>query len=425
MIVAVVVTSFGFFPFEFTFLPGMNTKMILAAIGLVAIAVNLAKKRDAFISRDFFIVSLYAAMVSLVGFIATGYNDTSDYSYASYLVSMLVWCASAYSILSFMKFVHGYISLKLLIRYLIVVCVAQCILALSMDFYAPLKNWVDSFLAGEGFMGKSEERLYGLGCSLDVAGTRFGAVLIMLAALSLEEAKENSKVLNWYILSFLIIFVIGNMISRTTIVGAVIALAYWLYNSRMLRFEMKWDTLRLEKKIITALVIFIPILVYLYHHNAVVHQNIQFAFEGFFSLVEKGYWETNSNNRLAQMLVFPESLKTWIIGDGYFNNPLDSDPTYIGPGAGYFYMWTDIGYLRFIFYFGLIGTFTFCIFLYKAAKVCAGYFYKYRFMFFSILLLNYIVWCKVATDLFPVFSLLLVLTDIKSNESDIDSNICN
>ncbi len=86
MIVAVVVTSFGFFPFEFTFLPGMNTKMILAAIGLVAIAVNLAKKRDAFISRDFFIVSLYAAMVSLVGFIATGYNDTSDYSYASYLV---------------------------------------------------------------------------------------------------------------------------------------------------------------------------------------------------------------------------------------------------------------------------------------------------------------------------------------------------
>ncbi len=30
-------------------------------------------------------------------------------------------------------------------------------------------------------MGKNEHRMYGIGCSLDVAGTRFSAILIMIA----------------------------------------------------------------------------------------------------------------------------------------------------------------------------------------------------------------------------------------------------
>lgn len=50
------------------------------------------------------------------------------------------------------------------------------------------------------------------------------------------------------------------------------------------------------------------------------------------------------------MYVFPDNLKTWIIGDGYFNGPEDSDPYYTGEiwDIGY-YKGTDVGYLRFIF----------------------------------------------------------------------------
>ena len=35
---ALVVLSFNFFPFEFTFMPGMNTKMAMAGIGLAVLA---------------------------------------------------------------------------------------------------------------------------------------------------------------------------------------------------------------------------------------------------------------------------------------------------------------------------------------------------------------------------------------------------
>ena len=61
----VVLTSMFFFPFEFTFLPGINTKMALAAVGLVLFALDLAKGRTASLSRPFFFLSFLAALVSL------------------------------------------------------------------------------------------------------------------------------------------------------------------------------------------------------------------------------------------------------------------------------------------------------------------------------------------------------------------------
>ena len=94
---------------------------------------------------------------------------------------------------------------------------------------------------------------------------------------------------------------------------------------------------------------------------------IQFAFEGFFSLVEKGRWEVSSNEILKNMYRFPESIKTWIIGDGYIENP-KNDPYFIGKLTGGYYMGTDVGYLRFIYYFGLIGLIAFIIFMVKAGK---------------------------------------------------------
>ena len=45
------------------------------------------------------------------------------------------------------------------------------------------------------------------------------------------------------------------------------------------------------------------------------------------------------------MYIFPENISTWIIGDGFWNSH---------DGIGY-YMHTDVGYLRMIYYFGIFG----------------------------------------------------------------------
>ena len=166
------------------------------------------------------------------------------------------------------------------------------------------------------------------------------------------------------------------------------------------------------------LVCLIPFLCYLYQVNTSFHENIRFAFEGFFSLAEKGRWEVHSNDMLKNMYVFPDNLKTWFIGDGYFDNPYYSEPYYVGPKMGGYYMGTDVGYLRFIYYFGLIGLFAFSAFMLKIGQILMNRFHEERIMFLIIILLNFIVWFKVSTDLFVVYALFLMIP--KSGDEGFD-----
>ena len=221
-----------------------------------------------------------------------------------------------------------------------------------------------------------------------------------------------------YIISFSVIVVIGNMIGRTTTVGAGIALCYallctmWVGNNR--------NTLGLFwKYIFVVAIILVPLVVFLYNTNEAIHNNLRFAFEGFFSLWEKGEWQTNSNSILADMFIFPDNVKTWIIGDGYFDNPKDLDPYFIGEVTGGFYMGTDVGYCRFLFYFGLMGLGAFMYFMYRAMQICWNRFSSYRIMFLIILLLNYMVWVKVSSDLFLVFAIFLCVSKEENDEYEL------
>ena len=79
-------------------------------------------------------------------------------------------------------------------------------------------------------------------------------------------------------------------------------------------------------------------------------------------------------------------------------------------------MGTDIGYLRFLFYFGTIGLTTFIIYFCKVAKACAERFPKYATMFMLILAINMIVWLKVSTDIFLVFAIFLCISKEDNEE---------
>lgn len=417
MVITMVITSFYFFPFEFVFLPGINTKMAMAAVGLVLLGVRMAQSRSAVLNKDFFTLSLWALGVSLAGFVAVVYNDTHDYTYATYAMSMWVWTGAAYVVMELIRKVHGKISVELVAHYLIVVCVLQCILALLIDRIPAFEQAVNSVVSGLGFVELNTldkmNRLYGIGASLDVAGTRFSAILVMIAFLMtrLETQKQNLY-LPFYILAVFIIGTVGNMMSRTTTVGLILFIAYLVYNSRIYVLKITPEVRNIFGWLAGSLLVLIPILIYLYHTDMDVRNNLRFAFEGFFSLAEEGRWNVHSNEILKNMYVFPDSLKTWFIGDGYFDNPYysDSEPYYVGPKIGGFYMGTDVGYLRFIFYFGLLGLFLFSYFICLSGKVCMQKFKKEKTLFVLLLMLNFIVWFKVSTDIFLVFALFLVCT---------------
>lgn len=420
MLIAGIAVSFYFFPFEFTFLPGVNTKMAMAGVGLVLYALDLAKGRAPQINRNGFQIAVIAILVSFCSVLSVIANNTNDYTYVTYVVSMFVWLGGAYTALKVVKWWHGYVSVELVTNYLIGVCVGQCVLALLIDSIPSFKMLVDTYVVGFDFVDvetmESAGRLYGIGAGLDVAGTRFAAVLVMIANMIQHLSSSRYNRYMWiYLAAFLFISVVGNMMARTTTVGIVVALGYWILSSGLHKMALEKNNLRVWKYLIISLCVFVPFSVYLYNINEDFHNNIRFAFEGFFSLVENGQWETNSNNILKSMIVFPDNLKTWLIGDGYIYNPYNN-PYYVGPNYQGFYMGTDIGYLRFIFYFGLIGLVTFIFYFVKVARTCADRFPKYTTMFMLVLAINMIVWLKVSTDIFLVFALFLCISKEDNDE---------
>lgn len=420
-----IVVSFYFFPFEFTFLPGLNTKTAMAGIGLVAFILNLAMMRRFEIAPKYVSLSVLAAGVSLASLFSVVVNHTQDYAYARYIISMLVWLSAAYVVVLTIKNVHNYISVKLVCNYLIAVCVAQCVSALLIDYLPIVKSFVNAYVgrfasAGSPIVYDENDRLYGIGAAIDVAGTRFATVLIMIAFITVKfVAKEKKWEVPLYVMSFIVVVVIGNMIARTTTIGAIIAIVIWGVSFCL----SKRVSPRLKKWMFVLIISAVPVIMYYYNNNAVFHQQIRFAFEGFFSLAETGSWSTNSNDVLISMFRFPDSAKTWIIGDGYFENP-NGDPYYLGYRWRGFYMGTDVGYLRFIYYFGLLGLICFVAYFILAEQICRDKFPQHRLLFLLILILNFIIWFKVSTDLFIVFALFLSIPK-KDMSNDIIQDDCD
>ena len=404
--ILLIVTSFFFFPFEFTFLPGINTKMLLAAMGLVLFVARAAASRSASLDRDFFVLIVFASIVSLSGIISVVYNATTDLSYASYIVSFFVWMGGAYFVVSSIRFLHGKVTPLMVINYLAAICVVQCVIALLISRNPLVKDFVDSFLGGDGFMGKLENRMYGIGCALDVAGLKFSCVLVAISFVVMNGLCQPKLQTTIYWIAYLVIAVVGNMIGRTTSVGVVVSLIYILVHCIFYGYRefLKSHVLPL----LLLMVALLPLLIYLYNNSPKTREDLRFGFEGFFSLAETGRWETNSNNRLSDMFVLPDNPKTWIIGDGYFDNPY-SDPNFNGDNPTEFYKGTDVGYLRFIYYFGVIGLISFVVFFLVAFWECALRHRKYAILFLMILTINYIVWVKVSSDIFLIFSLFLCI----------------
>lgn len=404
----VLLISAFVFPIEFTFLPGVNTKLILSLIGLMLFMFQSARYGTVKLDNGFVGVIILALLFSLVCLLSVVYNYTNDYTYATYIISMLVWLFGAYAVVWCIREVYGRLSIPLVSNLLIGCAVFQCLTALLIEYIPAFSNWVDSIMLGVGFQKGAQdikgERLYGIGALLDVAGMRFSCILAILTVVyTFYDNKSNNKWMPYlYVACFLFISCIGNMMSRTTIVGMAIALAYWLYEA----CKGNRKSIQILKCFIIVLIISIPLIIYLYNTNDAFYNKFRFGFEGFFSLAEQGEWHTNSGDKLESMFKVPDNIKTWIIGDGYFEN-VRRDPYYIGYNWLYFYMGTDVGYSRFLFYCGFIGLFAFSLFFIGCAAYLMKRYPKYKVMFFLILCINFIAWIKVSSDCFSLFAIYL------------------
>ena len=351
---------------------------------------------------------------------SASFHNTQERAYTNYIISMLVWISAAYVVIKTIKFTHGTVSITLVAAYIIAVSCFHGLVAVIADNYPPLDNFILRIVPGIDWV-KSEGRLYGLSgmATLDSGGIRFGVASVLCAHnIKTMIAKNKTVTVPLYILAFLILSVTGNMIARTTIVGTALGLAYLLISISPFKKSLSSSVLKTWIWLIMEILAVVILVVSLYNTDEKFRRRTRFGFEGFFSLVEEGHWRTGSNDVLESMYVFPDNPETWIIGDGYFVIP-GNDPYYLGDAVEGYYMGTDVGYLRFIFFFGLIGLAIYSLYIIYAGRVCIRMLPGNTLLFLILTGMNFIVWLKVATDCFFVLCLFICLGYVKNNlESD-------
>ena len=262
-------------------------------------------------------------LYSIVNLIAVDLNNTSDYAYASYLISFFTWVFSAYPAVALIRMEHGQVSVRLLVLYLAGATLFQCVSAILIDQNPAIDEFVSSIVAWDTKLTQESDRLNGFSTALDPAGARFALVLIMMmAAMAVDkEIKERPKELYFLIASFFLITALGSMISRTTSTGTAISLLLLvLYSMRSGHGSSTQGMSRIMGIFVAFAVIGFGLGTYLYNTDPYYHEIFRFAFEGFFNLAEKGEFSTSSSDILQTMWVWPKDNFGWIIGTGLYEN---------------------------------------------------------------------------------------------------------
>ena len=393
--------SFYFHPTVLIALPTYNTKIMLAVFGGGMLVFNTIRTKDYAFSKGLLYALMIAGLFALVNCISLIINDSDDYSYASYPASALVWILGAYGAITFIRWTHKKVTIELVVRYLAGGAAFHSILSQLIDRNDSIKNFVDSIFY-VSFDMEEMQRLYSFGVGLDPAGVRFAVILIMIAGvLTLSKVvKRSVGLMVFYFLCFAIISVLGNIISRTTTVGMGLGLLVFALSTGLYKFIIKVGKIKIMRVFGVMLAIGIPTVIYYYNINTSFQTQIEYGFEGFFNLFESGEFQTSSTDELSTMWVWPHDTQTWLIGSGLFLSR-SSDFTYF----------SDIGYCRFIFYSGLIGITVFGLyFIYNSVYFAIRY-PRYRYIFLLMIVVTFVVWAKVATDIFQLYALFYTFTD--------------
>lgn len=391
--------DFFLFPIEYPLFSGRNTKQMLAVIGLVILGMQILRYRKYELSRQMIGAVLIVLAFSIWNLFATVINGFFDLSYATYINSALVWFFSAYTCTSLMAFVHGKVTIRLVVSYLAVVCALQCILAIAIDKSDFVHHIMNDYIIDQRPLRLEDiGRLYGLACALDIAGVRFAAVQLLIAFVVCvdEKVRQDNKLIFFYLCCFFVIAALGNIISRTTITGVGLGLLAMGLSTGIYRLRILGSSLKMTNVMIGVLAVGIPIAVFLYYTDTFFYNQFRYGFESFFNLFEKGEFRSDSTDVLQTMWRWPWTTKIWIIGTGEFDG----------------FRWgTDIGYCRHILYSGLIGFSLFSFFFIYNAGVFMQKYKRYRYMFLFLLALTFIIWIKVSTDLFQFYALFYAFVD--------------
>lgn len=328
-----------------------NVPFVLGLIGLPLYIYNSSAIRDGDNKyvRDILLALLPVAIVAFLSIVG---NHSSDFYFIKWAIINALYFFGAYFLFQLLKHSFRNFTFERLVDLLVLCAVVQLSLALVMYFSPEVKNVLqplihESEIAKEA-MERAATRMVGFGTHFFLSGTIHAFILIMIAiSLTLRKVSLIKSVV--LMLSFIFIAAVGTIMARTTLVGVLFAIVIVLLRRRGKRYFI--SGLVLSTIIISATsVSFLDLI------GDDMEQLFNFGFEAFVNYQKTGSFSTSSTDGMMRLYKFPSIWETWLWGDARYE-----------AGIGY-YMNTDIGFCRLIFYFGVIGLITYMYFEYYILK---------------------------------------------------------
>lgn len=289
-----------------------------------------------------------------------------------------------------------FIDFEKIVKLIINIILLNIIIAILMFIVEPLKQFIFR-LQGQGTSAEdavyylSSFRLVGIGNFFFYQAGVFCAWGLVLVTYFLKQ----KTTLRW-LLIYLVIFISGIFFARTTFIGFLISLLYYIFPSNI---NIKKDVKNLFKKIIIFFLISVSLILFFNTFlKDILLKNtdikmVSHAFEFFINYFESSKLESASTNHLSEMYVYPDNLKTWILGDGRFT----------AEDGIHYYKGTDVGYLRILFFMGIFGLlvmyFQKIYLLYTTIKLKNYKLLQYKHLIYFLFLLTLILNFKGFTDL--------------------------
>ena len=321
----------------------VSTNIVISIIGLIVYIAYPDVRKEMFKNKSVWGIVLLFLPIIAISLFTIVLNGTQDFYFIKWSFLGMLSLFGAMLLSFFIKKLWGGISSQLIVSLMVLSAICQLTIALAIWISPSIHDLLFSIthfdIIGVDALERTEgHRLLGFGISFFPSGVIHGLILLLM---SIYIGKKTGIWLFLWILSFIFITAIGMMMARTAIVGALMALAMLLYN--VLRNNIRINTLFSIFSFTIFVIVFISYFTtYLSEDFDTI---IKFGFQMFISKQETGEMHVDSWDSMVSMYRFPSEFTTWIIGDGKWMNDNQN---------GY-YMNTDIGFIRMIYYFGIIG----------------------------------------------------------------------
>lgn len=334
---------------------GISTTAVVGVAGLFYFLTDLENNLKLIANRKFIYLAAITGALLFFCLLSQIWNlDGYDFSMLVkvFKVPILFWGAYLILALSF-KCMPNF-GLTKLLELIVIVFGIQAVISLFMFFYFPAFELYLDILSVEknlNFLERAhliDNRLIGMGLAFFGAGVAYSVVLLILTYLRVS--RDSVLFMDNFVFysSLFLISLAGVMSARSFFLALIPCLSVLCWREFIINRDFVKNIISISLVGLLFGVISLAALSVL--DSTRLFSMTEWAFELFFNIMEKKELHTSSTDKLLNMYIIPDNLLTLLFGDGRFRNP---DASY--------YMNTDVGYFRLIYYFGTLGA---CIYFY-------------------------------------------------------------